>query len=223
MKFILLSDISYFFEAKKKIIFLYLLILFTYFIFNIFLKFPMDKNLFYKTLTLNCEFETADWMTIIMYLFSSSVYVYIALLLFTKDLKNGLCNIFLRMKPTKWILYKNISTSLISIITLSLAYFIILSPYLISGISIEIEIILFVKNLFYILLLQNISVLLFIVFSKVKIILTMTILLILININNIPTNIININFTVIMILCVLVYLLIITLYHYLFVNVFENN
>lgn len=223
MKFILLSDISYFFKSKKKIIFLYLLILFTYFLFNIIFKFPMDNKLFYKTLTLNCEFETADWMNIIMYLFSLSVYGYVALLLFTKDLKNGLYNIFLRMNSTKWILYKIISTSLISIIMLILAYLTIFIPFLISSISIEINIIFFAKNLFFILLLQHISLLLFVVFSKMKIILPTIILLTLININNIPTNIINMNFTILMILFVLAHDLLITFYHYLFVSVFENN
>lgn len=223
MKFILLSDISYFFKSKKKIIFLYLLILFTYFLFNIIFKFPMDNKLFYKTLTLNCEFETADWMNIIMYLFSLSVYGYVALLLFTKDLKNGLYNIFLRMNSTKWILYKIISTTLISIIMLILAYLTIFIPFLISSISIEINIIFFAKNLFFILLLQHISLLLFVVFSKMKIILPTIILLTLININNIPTNIINMNFTILMILFVLAHALLITFYHYLFVSVFENN
>lgn len=223
MKFILLSDISYFFKSKKKIIFLYLLILFTYFLFNIIFKFPMDNKLFYKTLTLNCEFETADWMNIIMYLFSLSVYGYVALLLFTKDLKNGLYNIFLRMNSTKWILYKIISTSLISIIMLILAYLTIFIPFLISSISIEINIIFFAKNLFFILLLQHISLLLFVVFSKMKIILPTIILLTLININNIPTNIINMNFTILMILFVLAHVLLITFFHYLFVSVFENN
>lgn len=223
MKFILLSDISYFFKSKKKIIFLYLLILFTYFLFNIIFKFPMDNKLFYKTLTLNCEFETADWMNIIMYLFSLSVYGYVALLLFTKDLKNGLYNIFLRMNSTKWILYKIISTTLISIIMLILAYLTIFILFLISSISIEINIIFFAKNLFFILLLQHISLLLFVVFSKMKIILPTIILLTLININNIPTNIININFTILMILFVLAHALLITFYHYLFVSVFENN
>lgn len=124
MKSIVINDfMSLFLKNKKYIIGYYIIIIITIIMSQI-LKYDMDKELCHCLLGLRFEIHD-DVLQILLFLFHMTVIVYIVLYLFCNDLKNGLENIFLRLKVAKWIIYKIISIFLCLLFTRIVLYIIV--------------------------------------------------------------------------------------------------
>ena len=154
MKFILKNDVSFLFQKEKKIIFLYYII--TMLLFITFSKFSYldNKSVFIMVNGLDTGLERQDTVSLMIYLFILSFYCYIIFLLFTKDARSNLENIFLRITAKKWLSLKIISVFLITVCFLFFNYLLL---FLISFFIKEPNYILFsyfFKNLLYIFMIQ---------------------------------------------------------------------
>lgn len=154
MKFILKNDVSFLFQKEKKIIFLYYII--TMLLFITFSKFSYldNKSVFIMVNGLDTVLERQDTVSLMIYLFILSFYCYIIFLLFTKDARSNLENIFLRITAKKWLSLKIISVFLITVCFLFFNYLLL---FLISFFIKEPNYILFsyfFKNLLYIFMIQ---------------------------------------------------------------------
>lgn len=154
MKFILKNDVSFLFQKEKKIIFLYYII--TMLLFITFSKFSYldNKSVFIMVNGLDTVLERQDTVSLMIYLFILSFYCYIIFLLFTKDARSNLENIFLRITTKKWLSLKIISVFLITVCFLFFNYLLL---FLISFFIKEPNYILFsyfFKNLLYIFMIQ---------------------------------------------------------------------
>ena len=224
MKYIYINDLLYFIKNHKKLIFTYILTTILYFIYNYFIQEETSSNLILETLTLNCDFKLDLWLNLIVFVLYISIHCFIALQLFINDFKNSPSNLFLRIDSRKWILCKLFSILTISILLLSISYIITIVLYLIliNG-NIEINVFVFIKNLIFVLLIENLVVLLYTIFSKYSFIILMVLCVVLINIFKIPTNIVSMNIYILLILYFLMFILIVMINRKLYINLFESE
>lgn len=165
MKFILKNDVSFLFLKEKKIIFLYYIV--SIILFIAFSKFSyMDnKDILIMINGLDVVLEKQDMFSFMIYLFILSFYCYIIFLLFTKDARSNLENIFLRITTKKWLSLKMLSVLLITICILFFNYLLLfLTSFLIE----EPNYILFsyfFKNLLYIFMIQLLVIFNYVLFQ----------------------------------------------------------
>jgi len=222
MKYIILNDISFIINNRKRIVFSYLLIATIYFWYNVLIDSSKDIYLLYKTLSLDYNYNNGDWLETLMYVYSITIYIYIALSLLTKDLKSSASNIFLRIDIRKWILFKIFSIHIISTLILICMYILIILPNYMNLLSFDLYILLF-KNILYIFLIQNVIIVLLAIFSKFKTVVPFTIILVLTNIFVFPTSVLSLNGIAILILFFFSIIFLLVIYKILFVNIFESN
>lgn len=222
MKYIILNDISFIINNRKKIVFSYFLIANIYFWYHVLIGSFVDIYLLYKTLSLDHNSNSGDWLETLMYVYSITIYIYIALSLLTKDLKNSAFNIFLRIDIRKWILFKIFSIHIISVLILTCMYVLVILPNYMNLLSFNLYILL-IKNILYIFVIQNVIIVLFALFSKFKMAVPFTMILILTNIFVFPTSVLGIDGIAILVLFFVTDIFLLIIYKMLFVNIFENN
>lgn len=224
MKYIYKNDLLYFIKNEKKFVFTYLLFTISYFLLN-FLRLKATKNIIgIETLALDCKFDLNNWLNLIAFILYISIHCYIALKIFIKDFRNNPSNIFLRISPKKWILYKILSISTISILLLFFSYIVTIILYFSfinrdSGISIS----LFIKNYIFISILQQLLLALYIIFSKYNFVILLIIFGTIIKLFNIQTSIINMNIYVLLIVYLTTFISILIINRKLYINLFESE
>lgn len=224
MKYIYKNDLLYFIKNEKKFIFTYLLFTISYFLLN-FVRLSATKDIIgIETLALDCEFDLNNWLNLIAFVLYISIHCYIALKLFINEFKNSPSNIFLRMSSKKWILYKILCISTISILLLLFSYIITIILYFsFIGGNFGISISLFIKNYIFILILQQIILVLYTIFSKYNFIISLIIFGIIIKLFNIQTSIVKMNIYALLIVYAILFISILIINRKLYINLFESE
>ena len=165
MKFILKNDVSFIVKNNKKIILIYLILSICLFVsFSIF-SYLSTIDVFIKISGLNVILENRDMIALMIYLFVNSFYSYIIILLFVKDVRNNLENIFLRISTKNWLFLKIMSVLLITFFFLILNYlFLFITSLFFEKLSIII-IPYFFKNLLYIFMIQLLVIFNYVLFQ----------------------------------------------------------
>lgn len=161
MKFVLLNDFKTTFRTQKKWLLLYYIVFITYMLF----KYYVNQDLIDNTFALESFgllITGTNILKITMFTFHIIFYVYLAVSLFFRDLKEDKCNLFLRMNNKKWYVYKLISIFLMSILLelMALLIFSIFS-YLVSK---KIFLYFFLKDVLFLLTCQ-VTIILGIIFT----------------------------------------------------------
>lgn len=169
MQYIIFNDFINFFKNKKKLLITYFLIIIIIFLFKLVHNVEITNNIIYEILGLKCIFYEQDWIQIIVYTFIMVFYVYLSMSVFIKDLKNNLSNIFLRINPTKWLLYKTLSIMFIDGIIMIITYLLVMLLYSTFNSMINFNWFIIFNNYLYILIIQFIFLIFYIVYSKLPI------------------------------------------------------
>lgn len=223
MKYIILNDSNFMLRKKKKILILYFSLTLLYFILNIITRNVISSDLIYDSLGLKCDFKISGWMEILIFCFSQSIYIYIALQLFYKDLKLGIDNIYLRMKSINWLCYKLISIYSITTLVLCSMYIFFNILSILKGILLNLGLYVFITNLIYIFCIQTIMLLCIFISKILKIIIPFLILTFLFIIMNIPTNILSLNLFMILIILLFVNFIVLIFYKKFYISINENS
>lgn len=121
MKFIIINDIFNFYKKNIKIILMYLISFVVYIIFSLSMfSYSENYNIFYKALGLKLNYEFAS--DLLMFGINIAFYIFVFFSIFLSDFKNGITNIFSRLKKKNYVIYKFISLFLIIIINKMLYY-----------------------------------------------------------------------------------------------------
>lgn len=177
MRYIIVNDLMDCFKNKRKLILGYSLI--TLIIFLFFSVIRHNHDSLYYTLGLKCLFAEQDWIQMLAYTFMLGFYIYLALLMFIKDLSNDVTNIFLRVTPRRWLNYKLVSIAVIDAIILSVTYIILLLLYYIFNRSLSFDITIIFNHYLYLLVCQLLLLTWYAIFSKSRPIAVMVLIMIL--------------------------------------------
>lgn len=223
MKYIYLNDLNFVLRKKKNILILYFSVVLLYFVINVITSNNISVDLIYDSLGLKCEFKTSGWMKILIFCFSQTIYIYIALQIFYKDLKFGYDIIYTRIRPIKWFSYKLISIYSITTTLLCSIYILFNILLVLQGDLLNLSLYTFSTNLVYILCIQTL-VLLFVFISKILMIfIPFLIFIYLFVIMNIPTNILSLNLYMILIILLVVNYIVLIFYKKFYMSVNENS
>lgn len=170
IKYSLKNDCTFVFRYKKKHLILYFSIILVFILFQTKINLINAKELYLDSLGLDASFEK-NFISILVFLYHNIIIIYFQFLLFTKDLRNGPENLFLRVKLRKWYFVKILSITLFTLsIKFILHFFVTILFYFIYK-NLEIRICLYFKyllfSLIYTLIIQNI--LMFLYFLKNRI------------------------------------------------------
>lgn len=127
------------------------------------------------------------------------------------------------MAPIRWIRYKILSIYIISTIILGLMYIFLYITSMFKGILFDINLLIFIKNLFYIFNIEAITLLFIIISTKIKIMIPLLIIIFFGIFIFLPTNIINLNFLVLLILFIIIKNILFLVYKRIYITVIENN
>ena len=128
MKYILINDIISFFRKYKKLIFCFELLIILILLIQIFIGIPI--NLFKSIVGLNSNINDGLF-SILIFLLNLGFHLIIIFQIFDNDIKNGTDNIFLRIKLSKWLLYKFVSIILLNFIFRIIIYVIVTIIFLV--------------------------------------------------------------------------------------------
>lgn len=161
MRYTLFNDVYTFVKKYcKYIIFYYLIVLF-FIIINLLMYKQFTNDLFFKSLGVLYSSDMGI-LDIIIFYFNFSFNLFVVFQIFDNDIKNGICNIFLRMSIKKWLSFKCISLALITLLK-NLIFYVILMIISIG----------FQFNIFSILK-QFIISIIFIIFVNLFVLITVT-------------------------------------------------
>lgn len=125
-----------------------------------------ESNTFYD-LVLGLKITSKESIIeIIMYIFNYGFYVLIVLQLLLKNFNGSMSSLLLRISPLKWIIYKLLSITIVSLISRFLTFFIILFYSFLFNIKIYSLIKIFLCDFLYIVLIQNIFLLMYMIYLK---------------------------------------------------------
>lgn len=130
MKYILINDIISFFRKYKKLIFCFELLIILILLIQIFIGIPININLFKNIVGLNSNINDGLF-SILIFLLNLGFHLIIIFQIFDNDIKNGTDNIFLRIKLSKWLLYKFVSIILLNFIFRIIVYVIVTIIFLV--------------------------------------------------------------------------------------------
>lgn len=130
MKYILINDIISFFRKYKKLIFCFELLIILILLVQIFIGIPININLFKSIVGLNSNINDGLF-SILIFLLNLGFHLIIIFQIFDNDIKNGTDNIFLRIKLSKWLLYKFVSIILLNFIFRIIIYVIVTIIFLV--------------------------------------------------------------------------------------------
>ena len=128
MKYILINDIISFFRKYKKLIFCFELLIILILLIQIFIGIPI--NIFKSIVGLNSNINDGLF-SILIFLLNLGFHLIIIFQIFDNDIKNGTDNIFLRIKLSKWLLYKFVSIILLNFIFRIIIYVIVTIIFLV--------------------------------------------------------------------------------------------
>ena len=182
MRYVIYNDFFKFLYKNIKLLF-YILFIFLVFLLEKIIGYELDTQLFIDCMGLNLDF-LGNYLANLSFFLNVLFFSYLAIFLFTNDMQNNIENIFLRIKPNKYLNIKYFSiiciTSLIKVVT----YLLALCFYLVNHSNINDIIILFVKDFIYITSIQYFILSLY-MFSKKSMLLSITLLFIIVIIINI--------------------------------------
>lgn len=163
MKFLLKNNCSIIHQSIFKIILIYFIPLFIYcFCMKIMIK-EINEYYILNMLSLNIDIQNNFTLSILMFFITLFSFVYISYLLFSHDLKYQKEFIFLRMKLSRWIIYKTIIISLVILFLYLIKIFIVFYCFNINIIEF---IPLIIKGYFYFLMITLLFVFLFVNFKE---------------------------------------------------------
>lgn len=168
MKYVIYNDIDYIFKNKKKLISL----LFILSIISI-LILIQSRDTIFDILTvglgLNLKLKESGTMEIIMYLLNLFFFLYLIVDIYIKDITYNIDNIFLRIKPLKYIIYKNIGFILITFLIKMLQYILCILLGIIMNKEFSMNIIdLYFTDYIYILIFQYLFMILYYIYIIMK-------------------------------------------------------
>ena len=220
MRYIIVNDLIDCFKNKRKLILGYAIITLIIFLFFSFIRHNHDS--LYYTLGLKCLFAEQDWIQMLAYVFMLGFYIYLALLIFIKDLSNDITNIFLRITPRKWLNYKLVSIAIIDIIILSFSYLCLLSlDYFFNG-SLSFDIAIIFNHYLYLLVCQLLLLTWYAIFSKSKLV-ALILLVIILTLIGIYTSIVQIPLIFLIIAVSCTYLILNIINNIFYIDIFEGS
>lgn len=192
MKYLIYNDFSYIIHHKKRVILLILLVPIISILLNINNNMSMFEIMMLSMGT-NLSSTFYSILGMIMYLFNVFWFLYFIVQIYIKDLENGLENIFLRIKPQRYIIRKNICFIIITIMIKVLQYIAIILLFLIFKHQIPNNQVfqLLISDIGYILFVQYLFLFLYLIYillSKNILFLSITVIILLLTI---PKNIWN--------------------------------
>jgi len=162
MKYILLNDLEYLIHKKYKLLFVLFLFSILYIFINI-LNEMTGIELINQSLGTHINQETANLFSYIEFAFNIVVFLFIVIDIYVKDVEYQLDNFFLRLSPIKWYLKKTIIFILTILLIKFIQYFLIYITVNIASSGVEIHN--FIKLLFsdyiYIISMQFIFLLIY--------------------------------------------------------------
>lgn len=171
MKYLFINDIEFTLHKRKKIIFIFYLLITV----SLWLRsFDFENFTTYlgTSLGMTLNLEKYELIDLLMYLLNISVFIFLMVDIYVKDICYNLDNLFLRIKPLKWIFKKNISFMIFMFFLKSFEYILILvlSKIFCNGNLVIIELLhFFIKDIFYILFLQFFFLSFYLIFNILKI------------------------------------------------------
>ncbi len=108
MKYLMINDISYLIKKRKKILLALFLVPLILLLINIAAKITFVNRVNLCMGTNWIGFNQSSILQFIMLLFNLSIYIFLIVDIYVKDIAYQLDNIFLRIKPSKWLLKKSI-------------------------------------------------------------------------------------------------------------------
>lgn len=169
MKYLLYNDISYLIHNKLKLIILVLLLP----IFSLLLNIKSDIStieIIMKSMGTNLSLDDYGIVEIIMYLFNIFWFLYLISEIYAKDLSSNLENIFLRIRPLKYIAQKNLCFIITTILIKFIQYVLIAGILVINkSIIINYQLTkLIIADTSYILLIQYIFLFIYLIYILFK-------------------------------------------------------
>ncbi|NLV90461.1 MAG: hypothetical protein GX032_03215 [Tenericutes bacterium] len=220
-KLIIKKDFNDVLSNKKTILSIIFVLIMVVYINSLYM---LDKKAFYvSVMGINNSIRNFEWLDLLVFLFYVFIYTYLSLFLFTKDLKNSLSNIFLRIHPKNYILYKMFSIFFITLLALILQnIFIIILEYVFTkGLYLNFDY--FFKNLLFIYLFQSTFIFIYIISSRYKMLTMFWVLMLLIAAFMFDTIVINYNLVYLILLIVFINTIILIGFSKLFKDVFEKK
>lgn len=161
LKYIIINDINYIFNHFFNHIIIYMIItIFSYFIFK-FTGSIMDNQIIYYIVGLDFSMEIEP-IAIILFGLHVSISIYIIFHLITKDINNGIDNIFLRILPKDWISCKLVSSSIIYFMIKLIIYILLFMIMKLDKFNLSLNLFsLFVLDYMYFILIQLICLLIY--------------------------------------------------------------
>ena len=161
MKYILKNDTSYIINNLiKYIFFIYVVPIIIFLIINN--SIPKQEVIVY-VMGLNIKFLKSNFLEIIIYIFNVFVSLFLVTSIYLKDLNVGLDNIFLRIEPCKWYVFKTIFFVAFMVILKFIQYLIIF--LIIKEVNFSFIIKLAIVDSIYVLFLQFLFFLIYTILS----------------------------------------------------------
>lgn len=165
MWYIIKSDLLNILSYKKRYIAVYFLVIIFYFLYSKSFALTQGNDLLNRMLGLHFSTES-DLISISLYFYTLSSFLYFAIYLFSKDLKNGIDNLFLRIQPNNWLVIKLISITLITLVIKIFAYLLTTLLVGLDALDVIQTIRLFWSDIICISIIQNLLLLLHILAKK---------------------------------------------------------
>ena len=108
MKYLVINDISYLIKKRKKILLAIFLVPLILLLVNIATSITFVNRVNLCMGTNWIDFEQSNIIEFIMLIFNLSAYIFLIVDIYVKDIAYQLDNIFLRIKPSKWLLKKSL-------------------------------------------------------------------------------------------------------------------
>lgn len=168
MKYLIFNDLSYLYHKKNKIILTMLFLPILIALINL-----ESEQSVVEIISLgigsNLSFENFNIVMLLMYLFETFSFIYLIVDVFMKDMNDSLENIFLRLRPLKYIFIKNVIFMLFTFILKIAQYCFMLVLIYFKKKASYMEIFeLFFADLIYIYLIQFVFLFIYIIFILLK-------------------------------------------------------
>lgn len=192
MEYVYIHDFLFYFKEQKKFFITYLSFIVAFILFQMIIGIEVDDNLFNNVLGLRCTTQS-NILEISLYIINMGFAILSSLIIFNNDIKNGIDNLFLRIKILKWIIAKLISIIFITILTKAIIYTIVFIIFALNKVIIKWIIIIFLKNILYTTLIQFTFLIFYIICKKNKFVIPILLIICLFSIKYLFVDISNLN------------------------------
>lgn len=132
MKYLLFNDINYLIRKRGKLLLLLFFVPFIFVLLNMNNQLSTEKIII-KTMGINFDVKSFSLTELIMFMFSITISLFIIIDVYIKDIEYQLENIFLRMNSLKWYLRKSICFSIFMFILKISQYLLVILFMLLYG------------------------------------------------------------------------------------------